>query len=154
MPLLGGDLFCTRLEQAVLVSLRERLEIPERDLVLAVVALALCRLDEHAGSGHLEADPAQQRLDPAGSEQRVVDVVQIRRREVPVGGGPRLFVGLLENDELELGADVGAEVEIRKPLQLPSEHLPRAGRDLRAVGGHDVGDAERRSLVPRHPPQR
>ena len=77
----------------------------ERDLVLAEVALALGRLDLHAGVAHAEPDRAQQRLDPAGAEDRVVDVVLVGRRQAGVALVPGLLVAVVEDDELELGAD-------------------------------------------------
>ena len=81
-----------RLVDGVVVARCEHLVVPEGDLVLAEVALALGRLDVQPGAAMLVADPAQQRLDPAGAEQRVVDVVQVRRRQVAVAPLPGLLV--------------------------------------------------------------
>ena len=50
------------------------------------------------------ADVPEQRLDPGGAQDRVVDVVLVARGQVAVGGVPGLFVGVVEDDELQLGA--------------------------------------------------
>src|SRR3712207_8654488 len=81
--------------------------VEEGDLVLAEVALALRRLHDEPGAGHVVADPAQQRLDPRRAEHGVVDVVLVGRCQAAVPGAPRLLVGVAEDDELELRADVG-----------------------------------------------
>ena len=86
--------------------------------MLAVVALALGALDDRAGGIHLVADLAQQRLDPVAAEDRVVDVVAVRRRRGPVARVPGLLVGLLEDDELELGAAVRGHAEPGGPVDL------------------------------------
>ena len=97
--------------------------------MLAEVALALRVLDRHPGGRHLVADPADQRLDPRRAEQRVVDVVEVGRLEVAIGLLPGLLVGVLEDDELELGAGVARPARAR-----------RAGR----AGGAGSGAARRR----------
>ena len=80
---------------------------PGSALVLAEVALTLGALRHEAGPGHLVADAAQQRLDPGRAEQRVVDVVEVGRLQVAEPLLPGLLVGVLEDDELELGAGEG-----------------------------------------------
>ena len=97
--------------------------------MLAEVALALGVLDRHPRRGHLVADPADQRLDPRRAEQRVVDVVEVGRLEIAVGLLPGVLVGVLEDDELELGAGVGDPGRARQ-----------AGR----AGGAGSGAARRR----------
>ena len=67
--------------------MRSAVGVAEVDLVLAEVALALGVLDRHARAGHRVADPADQRLDARGAEQRVVDVVEVGRAP---GRGSRL----------------------------------------------------------------
>ena len=104
LALLGRDLLGAVLVDAVLSAVSDDLVELEGDLVLAEVALALRRLDDEPRPVHVVADGAQQRLDPAGAEQRVVDVVLVGRRQRPVGGVPGLLVGVVEDDELELGA--------------------------------------------------
>ena len=107
LAVLRGDLLGAVLVDRVLVGGSHHLVVLEGDLVLAEVALALGRLDDQPGAEHAVADVAQQRLDPAGAEQRVVHVVLVRRGEVAVAGGPGLLVGVVEDDELELGAGEG-----------------------------------------------
>ena len=102
--LLRGDLLRAVLVDGVVVAHPQRLAVVEVDLVLAEVALALGVLDPHPGAGHLVADAADQRLDPRGAQQRVVDVVEVGRVEVAVAGLPGVLVGVLEQHELQLGA--------------------------------------------------
>ena len=102
--LLGGDLLGAVLVDRVVVGGAQRVRVAEVDLVLAEVALALGVLDRQPGAGHRVADPADQRLDPRGAEQRVVDVVEVGRLEVAVALAPRLLVAVAEHEELELGA--------------------------------------------------
>ena len=151
--LLRGDLLGPRLEEDVLVGLGQGLGVAEGDLVLAVIALPLGRLDEHPRARHPESDPAQQRLDPASAEERVVDVVQVGRGEAPVGAVPRLLVGLLEDDELELGGGVGPEAPLRETVELAPQHLAGGGGDLHALRRDHVRQAQRRVLVPGDPTQ-
>ena len=81
-PLLGGDLLGGGLVDRVVVGGGQRVGVQEADLVLAEVALALGALDVQPGGVHVVADVAQQRLDPGGAEDRVVDVVLVDRRQV------------------------------------------------------------------------
>ena len=131
--LLRGDLLGAGLEEGVLVGLGEGLGVPEGDLVLAVVALPLGRLDEHPGPRHPESDPAKERLDPAGAEQRVVDVVEVGRREAPVGVVPGFLVRLLEDDELELGGGIRPISPLPETVELAPQHLAGGGGDLDAL---------------------
>ena len=104
LAVLGGDLLGGGLVDGVVVGGDERLGVEEADLVLAEVALALRALDVHAGGVHVVADVAQQRLDPRGADQRVVDVVLVDRGQVAPAAVVRVLVGVVERDELELGA--------------------------------------------------
>src|SRR5271163_1109841 len=72
------------LVDAVVVAGREGVGKPEGDLMLAEVALTFGRLDVQAGAAHLIADPPEQVLDPAGADDRVVDVVLVGWREVVI----------------------------------------------------------------------
>ena len=130
---LGGDLLGPVLVDDVAVGGGQGVGVAEGDLVLAVVALALGRLDPHAGPGHGVADAAQQRLDPGRAQQRVVDVVVVGRAQVAVGLGPGLLVAVAEHDELELGAGVGRPAPLGQPLQLPPQHPPGRGQHRAAV---------------------
>jgi hypothetical protein len=152
--LLGGDLLGAVLVDDVAVTGPARLVVEEGDLVLTQVALALGRLHHQPGAGHVVADPPQQRLDPRGAQHRVVDVVLVGRRQVAVAGVPGLLVGVPEDEELQLRADVGRHPGLGQAFGLPGEHLPR-GRDHGApVLPAQVGQDHRRAGVPRHRPQR
>ena len=100
----GGDLLRAGLVDRVVIAGGDRAGVAERDLVLAQVALALRRLDVHAGARHAQPDLAQQRLDPRGAEDGVVDVVLVRGGEVAPAAGLGLLVGVVVDDELQLGA--------------------------------------------------
>src|SRR3712207_7358026 len=51
----------------------------------------------------------------------VVHVVLVGRRQVPVAGGPRLLVGVAEDEELQLGAHVGPHPGVGEPFGLPRD---------------------------------
>ena len=114
--LLGSDLLRPVLVDHVVVGGRERLRVAEVDLVLAEVALALRVLDRHPGCRHLVADPPDQRLDPRRAEQRVIDVVEVGRLEVAIRLLPGVLVGVLEHDELQLGAGVRDHPPLGEPV--------------------------------------
>ena len=84
----------------------------------------------------------------------VVEDVGHRRRQVAVVLLVRLGVGLLEQVELELGAEHRLEARRPRPLDLRREHLARRGDDRRAVLPGDVAEHERRPLEPRDAAQR
>ena len=149
MLLLGGDLLGPVLVDRMLVGGLERLAVAEVDLVLAEVALALGGLDGQTCRGHLVANPPDQRLDPRGAEQRVVDVVEVGRVEIAVAGAPGVLVRRLEDDELELGPGVGDQPALGEPGDLASQDLPRRGDDLGAVGPLQVGDHHHGARLPR-----
>ena len=112
------DLLGARLVDHVVVAGAQHTVEQEADLVLAEVALPLGRLHVHAGRVHLVADLAQHRLDLAAAEDGVVDVVEVGGREVAVAGEPGLLVRVLEDDELELGADEGSVARVAQPVEL------------------------------------
>src|SRR5690606_27100216 len=97
---------------------------------------------------HLVADAAQQRLDAPGAEHRVVDVVLVGRGEPPVAGVPGLLVGVPEDDELQLGADLGGVSEGGEAVQLAAQDLAGRGGDRGAVGPGQVGDGHGGARVP------
>ena len=154
MTLGGGDLLGAGLVDRVLVRGPQGRAVVEVDLVLAVVALALGAFDRHPGEAHLVADPAQQRLHARAAEDRVVVVVLIGGLEAAVALLERLLVGVAEDDELELGARERLEPAVGEPLELRPQDLPRRCHDGRAVAPRQIGEAERRALVPGHEPQR
>ena len=151
---LGGDLLGPGLVDRVVVAGGHRLGVPERDLVLAEVALALGRFHVQPGPGHAVADPAQQRLDPRRAQDRVVDVVGVGRDQVPVLLGRRLLVGVPVDDELQLGPGQRDQAALGQPVGLRPQDLPRRGRHRRPVQPGQVGDDHRRGLLPRHVPER
>ena len=81
LSVVGRDLLGRVAVDDVVVARAHRRVEEEADLVLAVVALALGALDDGAGGIHLVADLAQERLDAVAAEDRVVDVVAVRRRQ-------------------------------------------------------------------------
>ncbi len=151
--LLGGDLLCAGLVEGVLVAGDEGLVVAEGDLVLAGVALALGGLDGEPGARHLVADAAQQGFDAAGAEDGVVDVVLVGRGEAAVTGVPGLLVGVLEDDELQLGADLRVPAVLREAFESVAQDLAGRGDDRRAVVPGEVGEGERGALVPGDPAQ-
>ena len=84
----------------------------------------------------------------------VVEDVRHRRRQVAVVLRARLLVGVLEQEELELGAEHRRVPELRRALDLALQHLSRRGSDRRPVGPFDVAEHERRPFEPRDAPQR
>ena len=152
--LLRRDLLGAGLVQRVLVGRGQGVLVAQRDLLLAQVALALAGLDPHPRAGHPGADPPQHRLDRAGAEHGVVDVVVGCRLEVAVPRAPGLLVGRPEQQELELGADVGRPAALGEPVELAAQHLPRRGGDRRPVRPGQVGEHAHRAGVPRDPADR
>lgn len=151
--LLGGDLLGAGLVDGVLVAGDQGLVVAEGDLVLAGVALALGGLDGEAGAGHLVADAAQQGFDAAGAEDGVVDVVLVGRGQAAVVRVPGVFVGVPEDDELQLGADLCGVPVSGEPLQLAAQDLAGRGEHRGAVLPGEVGDGHRGALVPGEPAQ-
>ena len=79
------------------------------------------------------ADPAQQRLDPGGAEHRVVDVVLVGRGQVAVAACQPL-VGVVEDDELQLGADERRHAARRPAARSAARRICRGeAHDRRAV---------------------
>ena len=112
-----GDFLGGVLVDGVVVGGGQHLVEPEGDLVLTEVALALRRFHGQPGRVHGVADVAQQRLDPGGAQDRVVDVVLIRRGQALVAGVPGLLVGVVEDDELQLGAGERGQPGGRRPAR-------------------------------------
>ena len=102
-----GDFLGAVLVDGVVVAGDQRVVVTEPDLLLAPVALALDGLTVQARALHAEPDVAQQRLHSRRRQYRVVDVVVAGRGQPAVAARPRLPVGVVEDDELELGGDVG-----------------------------------------------
>src|SRR5579864_3328046 len=132
-PLLGGDLLGGVLVDHVLVGRPQGIGVAEVDLVLTEVALPLGVLDLEPGTHHGVADPPDQRLDPGGPEQRVIDVVEVGRLEVPVALAPGLLIGVAEDQELELGARIGTPAALGQAGQLRPEHLAWRGEHVTTV---------------------
>ncbi len=97
--------------------------------MLSGIALALGGLDGESRARHLVADAAQQGLDAAGAEDGVVDVVLVDRGQVAVAAVPGLLVGVLEDDEFELGAGMGRVAVLGEALQLAAQDLAGGGDD-------------------------
>ncbi len=148
------DLLGAVLVDRVIVGRRERVGVAKVDLLLAGPRLALRALDGDARVVHVVSDLAQERLVEGRGEDVVVEDVGDGRRQVLVVLLVRLGVGLLEEVELELGAELRREAELRGPLHLALEHLSRGGVDRLAVVPEDVAEDEGRPFEPRDPAQR
>ena len=127
----------------------ERLVVLERDLVLAEVALALGALDLETGPGHAQADTAQQRLDARPAQDRVIDVVEVRWRQVAISGLPGLLVTIEEDDELQLRADECRHAGIGQPVDLAAQHLARRCGDIGSVLPEHVAEHADSAVLPR-----
>ncbi len=138
LAVLGRDLLRGVLVDDVVVGGGQRIGVPERDLVLAEVALALRGLHHGAGRVHDVADLAQQRLDAGRAEDRVVDVVLVRRRHVPVVRRPGILVAGVEHDELQLGAGHRLPSVPGRPLELRGQDGARGHAHRRSVLPHQV----------------
>src|SRR3954451_12978375 len=147
-PVLRGDLLRTVLVDDVVVAGAKGVGVLERDLMLARVALALRRLDLHTRVAHAQPDRPQQRLDPARAEDRVVDVVLVGRREVGVSLGPRRLEAVIEDDELELGADHRHPTPLGQPLHLLLEDLAGRLHDWRVIEPAGIAEQQRRPRLP------
>jgi hypothetical protein len=120
--------------------------------VLAEVALALGVLDLHVRLSHLVADAADERLDARGADDRVIDVVEVGRRHLAIGGVPRVLVGGAKDDELELGAGEGLPAALGEPVELRAQDLARRRDNRLAVEPVQVGQAQRGAGMPRDDP--
>ena len=107
------------------------------------------------GRVHAVPDLADERLVVGRREDVVVEDVGHRRRQVAVVPRVRLGVRLLQQEELELGADHRREAEPLRALHL------RACSTCRGDGATGepscqthVAEDERRRLEPRDPPER
>ena len=148
LALLQRDGLGAVLVDDVVVAGGQRVPVAEGDLLLAEVALALGGLHVHAGAGHAGADALQQRLDQGAAEHRVVAVVVDRGLHVAVALAPGVLVGVVEDDELQLGAGVGGPAALGQPGQLLLQDLARALGDRLAVVVQDVGQDQRGARLP------
>ena len=138
----------------VVVGHRDGVRVAEVDLLLSRPRLALRVLDRDARRVHAVANRADERLVVAGREDVVVEDVRHRRGQAAEVLVARLLECLLEQVELELGAELGLEPRCLGAIDLRLQHLPRRGRDRRAVVPPDVAEDERRPLEPGDPPHR
>ena len=123
--------------------------------MLTEVALPLRRLDDHARGIHLVADVSQDVLDATAPEDRVVDVVAVRAGESLIATVPGFVIGVLEEDELELGPAESLVAHLVSRRQLLLEDGSRRGGDLaRAIEPGQVALDHRGVLLPRRPSQR
>ena len=134
--------------------MRDRVRVAEVDLLLSRPGLALRALDGDPRRLHPVADLAHERLVVGRGEDRVVEDVRHRRRQVAVVLGVRLGVGLLQQIELELAPEHRLEPGGSRSLNLCFQHLARRGDDRRAVLPVDVAEHHRRPRQPRHAAQR
>ncbi len=133
------DLLRAVLVDRVVVAGVQRRGVAESDLLLAQVAFTLDALAVHAGAVHAEADVPQERLHPGPGQQCVVDVVVARRGQPAVALLPGFPVAVVEDDELQLGGDVGLEAVVGQASELGLEDLPGRGDDRGLVEPVQVG---------------
>ena len=126
----GRDRLRAVFVDGVVVAGAQGLVIEEADLVLTQVALTLGRLDIQARGIHLVADVAQDRLDLRAAEDRIIDVVAVRARQPDIAPIPGRVIGVLEEDELQLGPAEGAIAQLGRGSQLLLEDGARRLRDL------------------------
>ncbi len=117
-----GDHLGAGLVYRVVVGGGQHVVEEEADLVLAEIALTLGRLDHHARGIHVAADPLQQRLDPARTHDRVVNVVLVGRGQVLVVAVGGFLIAVSEDHELQLGPGHGFPPLLRGLIDLGSEH--------------------------------
>ena len=140
------------LVDGVVVRGGEHVGVPEHDLVLTEVALALGRLDVHSCAVAGVADLTQQRFDPAGAEDRVVHVVKTGRTQVAVARAPRVGIARIEHDELQLGAGQCGEPSFGGGAHLPGQDAPRRSSDVGAVRPAEIALDHGRSRQVRKEP--
>ena len=99
----------------------------------------------NAGGAHLVADAPQDVLLAGRLQQLVVlNGGGVRRQALPpLGVG--LLVGLLEEEELELGGAADAQAALGRPLQLPAQDPAGRHLDRRPVLVGQVADDEGRA---------
>ena len=83
----------------------------------------------------------------------VLDVASVRL-EVLVPFRGRLLVGIAEQEKFELGAGLGHEPELARPLHLAAQDLARIDLDGFAIHGLHVAEDQRGLLQPGQAPDR
>jgi hypothetical protein len=148
------DLFGPVLVDDVVVGHRERVRVAEVDLLLAGPGFALGGLHADPRRLHPVADLPHEGLVVGRGEDVVVEDVGDGGRQVQVVLRVRLRVGLLQEVELELGAEHRHVAELACALDLPLQHLAGRGRHGSAVVPGHVAEDERGRLEPGNSPER
>ena len=149
-PVQMRDLLGAVLVDRVVVRHRHRVGEAEVHLLLTRPGLALRALDRDARAVHAVPDLTQQRLVVGRREHVVVEDVRHRRREVAVVLSVRFLEALLQQVELELGADhrlVAQRRERARPVPSapaaakasPATRPPRRRRRARAPSPRATG---------------
>src|SRR5215211_6832258 len=103
LAMLSSDLLRHRLEDRMIVGCRQGVDLPEADLMLSPVACSPNRFDIHTCYVRHVADLPQQRLEPAASEDRVLDAVLVGGSKITIARVPGILVIGLKRHELQLG---------------------------------------------------
>ena len=153
LAVLIGDLLGTVLVDGVVVAGGAGMVVPERDLLLAQVALALDAFAVQSGTLHAQTDVAQQRLHPGGRHHGVVDVVVAGRCQVAVSRGPGLAECVVEHHEFELGPDVGHQLPLGQPVDLAVQDAARSLLDGATVQPRQIRHHQGGARQPGDQPQ-
>jgi hypothetical protein len=95
--------------------------------------------------------PKLHSLHAGRPDDGVVDVVLVRRRQALVVGAPRLLVGRVEHQELQLGAGHRHVARLGRPVDLRLQDRPGRLHDGLVVQPHQVAlDHDRRREVRQH----
>ncbi len=152
--LLRCDLLDAVLEHEVPVRGHEGFVVGDVDLVLSTSCLALRELHRDLGVAHLVADTSQHVLLTGGLEQLVVlNGRGVGSQILPTFGG-RLLIGVVEEEELELGGAAHAQTALGGPLELASQDLPGRHLDRRALLVGQVAHHHGSASEPRDAPSR
>src|SRR3990172_175287 len=148
-----GDLFHAVLVERVAVGHLQRLGVAEVDLLLPAPPLALGELHGHVRPLHAVPDGADQRLLLRGLEDVVVLEVRGHRGQPVVALPLRLLERLLEDVQLQLGADLDDVPGAGRALDLALQDPPRRLLDRLAPLRVHVAEEERPLWQPRDEPQ-
>src|SRR5437588_9541666 len=148
------DLLGAVLVDGMIVGHRHGICVAEVDLLLAWPRLTLRALDRDPGAVHPVTDLTQERLGVRGREHVVVEDVWDGRSQLAVVLRMRLLEALLEQVELELGADHRLVADRPRTLHLRLQDLTRRRCHGRAVVPDHVAKHECRPLEPRDAAER
>jgi hypothetical protein len=150
-----GDLLAAVLEDDVAVGHVEGLGIAHVDLFLAGAPFALGVLHRNAGAVQAVADGPHDAFFLGGLEDVIVLDVLAGRLEAAVALFAGRVIGLVEQEELELGGEERLHLHCVQALELALEHVARGMLQGRVVVMlEDVAEDQRGLLQPRDAAQR